>query len=73
MRTDYSDEDFPKHALYVRHDNRIYFIGDPEDGDKLEYHGRCEKSQSNAYGYRWYLSKNRLVLVHRNDILPLDK
>lgn len=64
----YNEVEFPQIARFVRHSNRIYFITDFEDGEILTYYGRVEKPSSNAKGYRLYLGKNQIRMVHFNDI-----
>lgn len=66
---DYTNVEFPLCAKYKRHENRIYFATDCEDGEELEYYGKVEKPSSNAAGYRHYKdSKGFLHLIHYTDI-----
>lgn len=71
MRHGYIKATFPKIAKYVRHPNRIYTNADPEDGERLTYSGRCFKSNSNAFGYRWYKRENGTECLIRYDDIVL--
>ena len=68
----YNNVEFPERAKYVRHENRIYFATDCQDGEELIYYGRCEKPSSNAMGYREYKdSKGYVRLIHYKDIVAI--
>lgn len=70
---DYRKVEFPLKAKYVRHENRIYFITDWQDGEELTYYGKADKPNSNAKGYRFYRdSKGNIKLVHYNDIVGIE-
>ena len=70
---DYRNYEFPLKAKYVRHENRIYFITDCEDGEELTYVGKCEKPIANANGYREYKdSRGRVRLIHINEIVGCE-
>ena len=69
---DYNNVVFPEKAKYVRHENRIYFATDCQDGEELIYYGKCEKPSSNAMGYREYKdSKGYIRLIHYEDIVAI--
>lgn len=50
--------DFPKKGVYKRVKNRIYFLGDFEDGEEIEFAYSCGKPSSTAIGNAWYKSCN---------------
>ena len=65
----YRNVEFPLHAKYKRHEGRIYFSTNCEDGEELEYYGKVEKPSINAEGYRYYKdSKGFIHLIHYADL-----
>ena len=61
---------FPAKTKYVRHDNRIYFATDFDDGEDISFAWACDKPSSNADGYAFYYSKDKgYRLISINDIL----
>jgi hypothetical protein len=49
--------DYPLKARYKRFDNRIYFVGDFEDNEEIEFAYMCEKPNACAIGNVWYKGK----------------
>ena len=47
---------FPLKAKYKRNKNRIYFSGDFEDGEEIEFYCMSDKPSSSAKGYAFYRS-----------------
>jgi hypothetical protein len=63
--------EFPKKAKYKRNENRIYFYGDFEDGEEIEFAYRCDKPNASAIGNVWYKScgdKWKMNLVNIRDL-----
>lgn len=47
---------FPMRTRYKRDKNRIYFSGDFDDGEEIEFFYMTNKPGSNAKGYAFYKS-----------------
>jgi hypothetical protein len=47
---------YPIKAKYKRNANRIYFIGDFEDGEELKFAYKCLKPSADGIGNVWYES-----------------
>lgn len=63
---------FPTKAKYKRSKNRIYFSGDFDDGEEIEFYYMTDKPSSNAKGYAYYRSiknpsKTMLVNINREE------
>lgn len=50
--------DMPLKAKYKRFDNRIYFAGDFQDGEEIEFFWICDKPSACAIGNAFYVGKN---------------
>jgi hypothetical protein len=47
---------YPQKSKYKRSPNRIYFLGDFQDGEEIEFAYKCEKPSADAIGNVWYKS-----------------
>ena len=64
---------FPKKARYIRDKNRIYFSGDFDDNESIEFAWACDKPSSNALGYSYYYSSNKgYKLVSIKEIIAIE-
>lgn len=70
---DYLEEhygfNFPMKTKYRRNENRIYFFGDFDDGEDIEFYCFTGKPSSSAEGYAYYRSINnpsKQMLVNIN-------
>ena len=73
---DYLEEhyglNFPMKAKYKRNKNRIYFSGDFEDREEIEFYYMSDKPSSSAKGYAFYRSirnpsKTMLININREE------
>lgn len=63
--------EFPMKAKYKRTPSRIYFAGDFEDGEEVEFWWMCDKPSSMAKGYAYYSTANKpwkSKLIHINEL-----
>ena len=63
---------FPLKTKYKRNKNRIYFSGDFEDGEEIEFYCTSDKPSSSAKGYAFYRSiqnptKTMLININREE------
>lgn len=66
--------DFPAKAKYKRSKNRIYFITDFQDGEEIEFFWNCDKPNSCAKGYAFYMSKDaNFKMIHISEIESIDQ
>ena len=50
--------DFPQRAIYKRRKERIYFLGDFEDGEEIEFAYTTGRPSATAIGNAFYKSRN---------------
>lgn len=64
--------EFPQKAIYQRRENRIYFLGDFEDGEEIEFAYTTGSPYANSIGNAFYRSCNpkyyRVNLVNIKDL-----
>lgn len=65
--------DFPLKAYYIRQSNRIYFSGDFNDNEEIEFFWNCDKPSACAIGNAFYINKNGISkLVNIKELEPLS-
>lgn len=72
MSKELIDGRFPKKAKYKRFKNRIYFLGDFEDGEIIEFAHFCEKPSADAIGNVFYRSEKEQWKKHLVNIEELE-
>lgn len=64
--------DFPAKAKYIRRENRIYFVGDFEDGEEITFAWMCESPSANAFGNAFYYSPSKgYKLTNIKDVVSI--
>jgi len=64
---------FPLKARYIRQNNRIYFSGDFEDKEEIDFFWNCEKPSICAIGNAFYINKNGMSkLINIKELEPMD-
>jgi hypothetical protein len=67
---------FPLKAQYIRQSNRIYFSGDFEDKEEIEFFWNCEKPSACARGNAFYMNKNgtsQLINIKELELIGYNK
>lgn len=65
---------FPAKAKYKRSKNRIYFLGDFQDGEEIDFFWACDKPNACAKGYAFYMGKDATSnLIHISEIESIDQ
>ena len=63
--------DMPLKARYKRRPNRIYFYGNFQDNEEIEFFWDAEKPSSCAKGYAFYMGKDKMSqLVNIKELEP---
>lgn len=63
----------PLKAYYKRNNNRIYFPGDFQDGEEIEFVWNCDKPSACARGNAFYMSKDGMSrLVNIKELIPIE-
>lgn len=65
--------DMPLKAKYKRNPNRIYFSGNFQDNEEIEFFWDVEKPSSCALGYAFYMGKDGgTQLVNIQELEPIN-
>ena len=60
---------FPMNARFKRKDNRIYFVGDFEDGEEITFDTMCSKPSACGYGNAWHKGTTGTAkLIHITEV-----
>ena len=65
--------EFPKRARYKRRKDRIYFLGDFEDGEEIEFAYFPDKPSAKAVGNAFYSGLNEKWRVNLVNIKDLEE
>jgi len=66
--------DMPVKAIYKRDINRIYFSGDFQDNEELDFFWNCEKPSACAIGNAFYMNKHGIShLINIKEIVCCEK
>jgi hypothetical protein len=64
---------FPLKAYYKRQNNRVYFSGDFEDNEEIEFFWNCDKPSAYARGNAFYMNKNKMSkLINIKELEPIN-